>query len=314
VWSADVEEPDRWERATAEAPIWMLGSPASPDSRWREIEPVELPTTNIDEDALPPLLVVLEDGEGRRWFRRSPRSLRATLTYQRLASSPHDAELAAEPYGDQVEVLVDNRGTAWLGSYNSGLERWSGRAVVAFDELEALPRRIRALVMDREGGLWLGSYSEGLFHLSEPLVATLSARQGLPSDNVRSLLEDSNRDLWIATWGGGLARLRKTNTEDGHHLRVFTRADGLPSDEVWALHEAPKGAPNGDDGGDLWVGTAAGLARRVGERFESLSRLGNDPMPGIRTITTDASGTLWAGGQDGLVRRRDGSLAERQPV
>jgi Two component regulator propeller len=73
----------------------------------------------------------------------------------------------------------------------------------------------------------------------------------LPSDAVQALAPGADGDLWIGTWGGGLARLDK----DGR-WQTYNTANtegGLPNDVVWAL------APGAD--GALWIGTGGGLAR-----------------------------------------------------
>ena len=60
--------------------------------------------------------------------------------------------------------------------------------------------------------------------------------------HVTCLLEDRAGVLWVGTDGGGLNRF-----EDGR----FTRQQGVPSDQIWALAE--------DAQGGLWAGTTAGL-------------------------------------------------------
>ena len=77
--------------------------------------------------------------------------------------------------------------------------------------------------------------------------------------------------------------------------RTFGTDDGLPHDSVRALCIA---------GDDVWVGTDAGLARRVGEKWESWTKADGLAWPVISAIDVDpATGDVWLGTWGGgLVR------------
>jgi len=57
---------------------------------------------------------------------------------------------------------------------------------------------------------------------------------GLPSNNVYSVIKDKNGYLWFATDNGVV----KYN---GYTLRIFNTNDGLPSNDVWQLYEDTRG-------------------------------------------------------------------------
>lgn len=74
------------------------------------------------------------------------------------------------------------------------------------------------------------------------------------------------------------------------------RTDGLPGDEVLALHE--------DRHGFIWIGTATGLARHEGTRIRTWHHDRKDPrsLPNstIWDIAEDAAGTIWIATDHGL--------------
>ncbi|MBL9139436.1 MAG: ATP-binding protein [Verrucomicrobiales bacterium] len=77
--------------------------------------------------------------------------------------------------------------------------------------------------------------------------------------------------------------------------RVFTRADGLPSDNVRALHVSRDGT--------LWIGTDRGLSRLANGGFQTFNHA-SDPIFRHDTVTAieeGTDGTLWVGTLDGLL-------------
>src|SRR5262245_32527441 len=83
----------------------------------------------------------------------------------------------------------------------------------------------------------------------------------------------------------------------------FTTEQGLPSNSVVGITEAPDGY--------LWLATLGGLARFDGRRF-TIFHSGNSPglaSNRFRSVKSDPEGDLWAVGQAGEVfRRHDGAF------
>lgn len=86
------------------------------------------------------------------------------------------------------------------------------------------------------------------------------------------------------------------------NLQVWARGDGLPVNAVLSLAQSRAG--------DLWIGTANGLARFDGEKFETLSRRKSPALwhDDIEALAEDDSGGLWIGTLGGLNVLRDGVL------
>jgi ligand-binding sensor domain-containing protein len=121
-----------------------------------------------------------------------------------------------------------------------------------------------------------------------------------PSEHGRvvgALLEARDGTLWIGT-GSGLFR----RTGDGRVDR-FTRRDGLPDHEVWALAQ--------DASGDLWVGTRFGLVQLDISRSEAGARprvihiyTERDGLPAanVKSLAAEPDGAIRVGLTDGVVR------------
>ena len=148
----------------------------------------------------------------------------------------------------------------------------------------------------RQGGAWVGTYLNGLMLWQDnQLSPYLNQQNGLPSDEVRAVLEDHHGNVWIGTTNG-LVRQDLTGQQ-----QIFTRENGLPDNYIMALAE--------DDRGQLWVGTGVGAAKLTTDGFANIP---------INTME-DAeyafgfwmeSGYVWIATDRGLVRYRqkDGQL------
>ena len=171
-------------------------------------------------------------------------------------------ERSGLPQHTIVDMLTDRRDYVWAATQD-GLARYNGRVW----EMVPLPHSMhsnypRTIRRAGDGGLWVGSFDGGLAHLRDGKWTVFDTRSGLPSNRVRGLLETSDAQgtvLWIAT-DLGVARLQQGR------IKVFGAASGLPSLDTEALYETT------DEKGQrsLLVGTAAGLARLVGDRFVSV--------------------------------------------
>ncbi|MEI8642420.1 two-component regulator propeller domain-containing protein [Pseudoalteromonas sp. Hal099] len=91
-----------------------------------------------------------------------------------------------------------------------------------------------------------GTYTSGVLKVvNNTFTPFINRSTGLGSNEVRALLFDSKKRLWIGS-AMGLTRIN----EDGS-LNQFTNKKDLPSGFVLALSE--------DNAGNIWVGTGNGV-------------------------------------------------------
>ncbi len=135
--------------------------------------------------------------------------------------------------------------------------------------------------------------------------ATYDSRNGLKSDQMFHIWEDSHGDLWVSTRGSqpeqaGLSRWSRATEK----FYTFTEADGFPSNK-WASSFAE------DGNGNLWFGFyLGGLVRYAGGRFAEFTSTDSAPGGLVTALHVDQHGRLWAGSsQSGLSRVDDPSAA-----
>lgn len=113
-----------------------------------------------------------------------------------------------------------------------------------------------------------------------------TTKEGLPSNHVTALYQDSRGFLWIGTDNG-------LSVYDGIEFRNFTTADGLSNLYITDIIESHKHP------GTYWIGTiAGGLFTFQRGRFSSIP-VGNDHIEGLRE---DAAGAVWCAEETGNYR------------
>ena len=127
-------------------------------------------------------------------------------------------------------------------------------------------------------------------------MTALDTSRGLSNDQVLSLLEDREGNLWVGTQDGGVNRL-----SDGR-FKTYSSAEGLAGDIAWPVF--------GDRDGNIWIGTkSSGLSRFRDGRFTTYSTAQGLSSNAVQAIAQDAEGSLWIGTRNGgLNRLRDGRL------
>ncbi|MBX7183920.1 MAG: diguanylate cyclase [Vicinamibacteria bacterium] len=189
---------------------------------------------------------------------------------------------------DEASTLFEDRdGAIWVGTYTAGAARIKGGNVRVFGLAQGLPNvDVHAFLRDQAGVLWVGTMS-GLARLDGDRFVPVRD-PGSPRMGVMGILQDRSGVMWFAT-SEGLVRYR-----DGK-FDVLTKADGLPSNWILALHE--------DGAGTLWIGTnGEGMGRYRNGRMSAI-RAADGLWDGlVQAIVEDKSGHLWVTCNRGFYR------------
>ncbi|MBI2838254.1 MAG: response regulator [Acidobacteria bacterium] len=200
------------------------------------------------------------------------------------------------PSASVTAALQTRDGYLWFGT-EEGLVRFDGVSFTVFDtkNTNAITRNyIHALHEDREGVLWIGTHGGGLVRFKDGTFAAFTTKDGLPSDNARSLCEDRSGSLWIGT-PSGISCLK-----DGRFTNYGAK-EGLSDEFVRTIIQ--------DRAGTLWVGTRGGLNKLREGTFTVLTTEQGMSSNSIGPICEDREGTLWIGTTgSGLNRFKDGTF------
>src|SRR6202167_727129 len=250
-----------------------------------------------------PVIRIYEDPDGSVW----------TLAYQdpdRVLCQATDKKIRCFGKADGIRIgmptsfIPDGKGGFWIGG-DTSLLHWKMGAAPEIHSLQQLQSNvgqigIRSLVEESDGSLLVGIVAAG------PGLGLERFRNGvltpvvLPNFDgsklvIHGIMEDSDKNLWIATFGNGIYRIH------GQTVDHFGRADGLSSDTVFDLYET--------DDGIVWAATSDGIDNFRNlpvTTFSSSEGLGRD---GANSVMATKDGTLWVGNLGTLDFIRNGAVS-----
>lgn len=149
------------------------------------------------------------------------------------------------------------------------------------------PTDVRAAFEDREGNIWLGTTRGGLFRIRKQFITTFSKAHGLTQNNVYPIYQDRHGVVWVGT----------TNGLFKHQDDSFSQVKEAPAVDINAISEDHSGRVIFSSGESVWA-IENGRLVRVADAAAQL-RI-------IYAMHAQDDGTLWLGGQGGLVRLREG--------
>jgi signal transduction histidine kinase/streptogramin lyase len=248
------------------------------------------------------------DGNGGLWAAFPGHIVRISGDDEREPRS-WGADRGLDPQARVTALAAGSDGSVWFGYDLGGLGVVRDSSVVLFEPGGWLPaERIYSLLYDPVGELWVGQSGTVARvplrggAIGEPRV--LTREDGVPPGAVRFIHRDRARQVWIGSYGGGIARC----TPDGTAFDRLTTTQGLPDNSVSSLLE--------DDQDRFWLlgnrGVAV-VARAVLDsvlaghraRIDAVSFDAEDGVPegnaGSPAAWLDAEGIAWFATIDGLV-------------
>ncbi len=228
-------------------------------------------------------------------------------------SFPISSELGYLPV---KSILEDSRGDLWIGTWSSGLYRYSKEE----NKLHHYPRMnednsAHVLFEDSQGNIWVGSWNSGLNLLINPYDLesvswkTFKNKAGdvksLVDNRIYAIKEDTmNKTLWIGTRRGmSLMDLDAIGSFNSYLPKGSEYV--IPCDEVNSLFY--------DKSGNMWIGSIGGgvyLAEveKTGFYAPDIHFPNKDiTTQAIRSIYMDSKDNLWVGvGSLGLAVQRKG--------
>ncbi|MDR7151719.1 ligand-binding sensor domain-containing protein/signal transduction histidine kinase [Hydrogenophaga palleronii] len=256
-------------------------------------------------------------------------------------------------------ITKDSAGHLWVGTHGNGLVRFDPRSGEytlythdASDPRSLNHNRVSAVRVDRSGSLWIATD----FGLSrwEPATQDFSTFRPQAKGLVqyRSIAEDANGALWLATQSKGVQRFdpgtgefklfdaelrdafpRGHNRVNSAHVdragtvwaatfRGLGRLD--PRDGTFKSYDSRSGLPADtvlgileEDDGHLWLSTQNGLSRfdprtEAFTNYHASDGLLTDQFASPVVAAKSASGEMFFGSQKGLVAFLPGQVVERE--
>jgi PAS domain S-box-containing protein len=200
--------------------------------------------------------------------------------------------------------LPDGKGGFWMGGDTSLLHWKMGAApeIYSFQQLQSNVGQIgiHNLLENSDGSLLVGIMAAGPGLGLERFSNGVLTPVVLPNFDgsklfIHGIMEDSDKNLWIATYGNGIYRIH------GQTVDHFGRADGLSSDTVFDLYE-------GDDG-IVWAATSDGIDNFRDLPVTTFSTSKGLGPTGAASVMATKDGTVWVANLGTLDFIRNGAVS-----
>ena len=226
-----------------------------------------------------PVYSVLRDREDSIWLGLAGRGLARWRGYREwegfTSASGLDSELI-------YQILPLDNGTVLAGT-EAGL--FTGRKIgdqwtwQSDHRIGSMP--IHAVRLEQDGSLWLGTERNGAARIDSRTgrVDWFRKEQGLAGISPFAVALDRSGRVWVATEKGlFVAELSR---------KRFRRVEEVPAVNCWAVIEGP--------GGEILVGTSAGLFRLSGGRWRRISTADGLRHDVVLSVAAAIPGEIWVG-------------------
>ena len=194
-------------------------------------------------------------------------------------------------------MVEDGDGNLWVGTGNAGIHVFAshdgGQSLTQVASLKAFvpsSSHISCLYLDDNNTMWIGSAKLGIAFsdLGRPYFNLVPTDD---HEDVSSLIQDGQGNLWIGFDGSGVMRKSPTGTVSYYSATL----QQLPSNIVTSLAIHPDGS--------VLAGTyGSGIAKFNGQRFTPLYP-DNPVLKYVKGMTVDVHGNLWVATVDkGVVK------------
>ncbi len=176
-------------------------------------------------------------------------------------------------------------GMIWIGTYGDGAYRYDGYHYSRIDwHHELYTRTVLDIYCDNDHNIWFGTLNHGIVHYNTLTKAfgTLTEKEGLSNNHVRSITQDNSGSLWFGTSGGGVCN---------YFGKLFTTYDvssGLGGNYIYSVFR--------DSRKRLWIGTSQkGLTQFSQSRFTTYSVQNGFADVKVKAVAEDNNGWLYFG-------------------
>jgi signal transduction histidine kinase/ligand-binding sensor domain-containing protein/DNA-binding response OmpR family regulator len=212
----------------------------------------------------------------------------------------HEFVLFSEGLNDTPRALLVDEGNVWVGYENNGLiclRLSDGKQMYRYSNLSSQPNyisssKIRALTKDLKGNIWVATYN-GINIIKENMpTICLSDRDmyNIPHPSIWSFFNDSQNNIWVGTWLGGLCMYNEyMNTV--YHYHKSPLLSKLKDDVISCFAED-------NDSDKIWFGTERGgmyCLNLKNNELEYEGLVANLSDMNIKSIAVDKFKTIWVG-------------------
>ena len=213
-----------------------------------------------------------------------------------------------------LSMILDRNQKLWIGTFQDGLFIYDTKTGgynqlnAGNDDTHINQNEIFCLKEDHKGRIWIGTNGGGVnvfnpdtktFFKYVPAVFSAGDKQLPVNGFIRAIEEDREGNIWIGTYGSGVAVLNPATQQ----FRVYNnKVTGMAIDRAFSLLE--------DHSGNMWIGTAGdGLFCFNSAQKKLINYFAPAELPDgvVHKLLEDASGNIWLSTGKGICKFKPGS-------
>lgn len=210
-------------------------------------------------------------------------------SFEHLKSSPFNSTSISN--NNIRSIYEDKSGTLWIGTSEGGLNRIDGKTknVTRYfaSGLNSISNnRVTAIYPGKNGELWITT--EAGLNKFNPTTGLFKFYKhdsknpmSISHDQLVSITEDKEGNLWVGSYGGGVNILSSTTGGFLNLKNDPTNSNSISGNEVLSLLADKRGL--------IWIGTSDGL-NLFDPQTKSITRYKNEPG----NKTTISNNTIWS--------------------
>ncbi|MDX1701171.1 MAG: two-component regulator propeller domain-containing protein, partial [Melioribacteraceae bacterium] len=203
---------------------------------------------------------------------------------------------------DEVwRIYQDSEGFIWFGA-TGGVCKYdpsTEKIVEIYSEEAGFQKNsyVNHIYEDNRGVLWFATHYSGLITYDGKQFSKIDTSEGLPYNNIISVIQDHKGYYWFGSDGRGIYRY------DGYEFLNITEKDGLSSDQIYFILEYDQ---------ELYIGTLNGISilnnnfDKSNDEYQFRYITKNEGIPSEElnqgAYYRDSKGFLWFGTLEGLIK------------
>ncbi len=134
------------------------------------------------------------------------------------------------PCGEANDICQTPDGVLWIGTY-AGLYRYSGKEFRPMTQFESV-RNVNCLYTDYEGRVWIGTNDSGVaLMIDGEIIDVIDTEDGLPSNSIQCIHEDSRGDYYIGTTEGVVVYTLSEGLDKANEFLTISNPVSIDADE-----------------------------------------------------------------------------------
>ena len=201
-----------------------------------------------------------------------------------------------QEYLDIHALYEDEKNNMWIGSENGIFSCYLNKVEKEEELNQQMDNStIYAIMQDKFSRIWVGTLGGGVYIFSKEkkMLMHLTIKNGLCSNNINQIFQDTEGGIWIATYNG-LAYIKDIN--DLEKIDIYNERHGLNDCHIRAVQQ--------DRSGNIWVSTYTGIScwNIHQQKFYNYDSHEGVPLGGFveSSVATAPNGTIYFGSPNGV--------------